>query len=485
MSESQKEKNQDFSDFISLAEKIENILEQTPDLEQENKLINKSSLEQKIDTQAVTFPHTENITEVEQQTSKLEETISGVVDKTGIKVDQQKMEDLVRIEKELIEFYSGAKIQISDFYYKQEKDQEPDIVNRIKSKLQAIEKINLKKIDTLGLPFALCKLEGKYQVIIPIEIDKIKLPTLLVDSNTNLKLLHVTEESMLELTESEKKIWDQAFTRFQIKLTQLIGSRAKENLSKTAPKMKLVNIDLSRIQQYIKEYDEKLNTLQNYQQEILNHLHELEELISKEKSFWKNNEEFTNAKKELKKQLIEFEEKQRQISREAQVEFIKLKKTQRKLDAKTKKFKLDEKRNKTIPRTEKEQLIKEVREFQNQKYLLLENIEHTKKMEDTLKRWVDVISHPDMDQVNKMLIENYSEGLIEKIHSIIDTKDIENLFEDSVVVKSDIQDIIIHVIYIPATIYSFKAKQGDQNIEGKVIFLSPTQEVILLNPAVI
>ncbi|MHA1200160.1 MAG: hypothetical protein ACTSQF_12595 [Candidatus Heimdallarchaeaceae archaeon] len=485
MSETPKEKNQTFTDFISLAKKIEKIVDQTPEEKQKDKLIAESLGEQSTESQQISIPHKEELVEVEQQTEKLEESISGVVEKTGVKFNQKKMEDLIRIEKELIEIYSGAKVQISDFYYKQEEKREEDIINGIKSKLQSIDKITVKKKETLGLPFALCKLKGNYQAVIPIEIDKIKLPTLMIESSKNFKLLHVSDEKMLNLSESEKKLWNQAFTRFQIKLTQLISSRAKENLSKSLPKMKLVKINASRIQQHIKEFEEKLGNLQSYQKEILDHLHDIKELIVTEKSFWRNDDEFLKAKQELKKQLIEFEKKQKKTSRESQVEFIKLKRIQKKLDARTKKFKIDEKRNKKIPREEKEQLIKEVRKFQSMKIQLQENIEHTKRMGETLKRWVEIISNSDMNQVNKMMMENYSDGLIDKLHSFIENQDVSSILEDSIIVSSDLEDLVIHVIYIPTTFYTFKAKQGDKNIEGKAIFLSPTQEIILLNPTVI
>jgi hypothetical protein len=477
MSESPKEKDQTLSEFVSLAEKIEKIVEKTPDKKPMDKLTEITSEIESSEAATLAEKQKENLAEVEQHTVRLVEGIP--------EVDQKRMEDLIRIEKELIEFYSGAKIQVSDFYYKQEEKKEEDIINGIKHKLQSIDKISVKKKEILGLPFALCKLEGKYQAILPIEIDRIKLPTLIMESDRNFKLLHVSDEKMLDLTEVERKHWDQAFTRFQIKLTQLIGSRAKKNLSKTSPKMKLVKINSSKIQQYIKEYQEKLSTLQNYQQDIFEHLHHLLDLIVNENSFWENEEEFKKAKKELKNQLLEFEEKQKKLSRDSQVEFVKLKRIQKKLDARTKKYKLEERRNKKIPRKEKEQLIKEVRDFQSKKIQLQENIEYTKRMEETLRRWVEIVSNPEMDQVNKIMTENYSDGLVEKIQFFIETQDVESIFEGSILIDSNIADIVIHVIYIPTTFYTFKAKQGDRNIEGKAIFLSPTQEIILLNPAIV
>ena len=164
---------------------------------------------------------------------------------------------------------------------------------------------------------------------------------------------------------------------------------------------------------------------------------------------------------------------------------MKLKRIQKKLDARTKRYKLEEKRNKRIPRGEKEQLIKEVRDFQSKKIKLQENIDYTKGMEETLRTWVEIITQSDMEQVNKMMLENYSEELIEKIQSFTESQDVDSIFENSILVDSHIEDIVIHVIYIPTTFYTFKAKQGDKNIEGKAIFLSPTQEIILLNPAVV
>jgi len=485
MSESPKEKNQTLGDFFSLADKIEKIVASTPDEKIPDKLIEDVSEGEHPEIEQTTETQQEKLLEVEQQTVELGEGISGAKEETTERIDHKKMEDLIRVEKELIEFYSDAKIMLSDFYYKQEERKEEEIINGIKHKIQSIDKISIKKKETLGLPFALCKLDGRCQAILPIEIDKIKLPTLMMESSKNIKLLHVTDEEHLDLTENEKKHWDQAFTRFQLKLTQLIGSRAKKNLTKSAPKMKLVQIDSSRIHQYIKEYQEKMSNLHNYQQQIIEHLQEIEYLIVNENSFWKNDKEFNNAKKELRKQLIEFEEKQKKLSRESQVEFVKLKRIQKKLDARTKKYKIEENRNKKISREEKEQLIKEVRGFQEKKAQLLENIEHTKRMEETLRKWVEIISHTDMKQVNESILKNYSEDIVKRIQSFTQTQDVQELFEDSILVEADIEDIIVHVIYIPTIFYTFKAKQGEKNIEGKAIFLSPTHEIILLNPTVV
>ena len=485
MSETPKEKNQAFSDYISLIKKIEKIVVETPDTQKEDKLEKDISIEGfDKSLEPIIKPH-QDITEVEQHTSKLEKSISAVAEETGITIEQKKIEDIIRVEKEIIELYSGIKIQLSDFYFKETSKQEKEIIDSIKSKLPLIDKISLKKGETYGLPFALCKLEGKYQAIIPIEIGDIKLPTLMVGVNKNLKLLLISDEEIFELTPNEKKLWDQAFNRFQLKLTQLISSNARENLSKESSKMKLMKIDSSKIHHYIREYQEKQQNLLNYQKEILDHLNEIKDLITTEKSFWKNDEEFSKAKKELKKQLLEFEERQKKISREAQIDFIKLKRTQRQLDAKTKKFKLDEKRKKKIPREEKEELINEVREFQKSKLQLLENIEHTKKMEDTLRKWFDILSNNDMKQTNETLLENFYQDLVNKLQNFIDNQNIESILEDTILTDSEVTEIVIHVIYIPTTLYSFKAKQGEENIEGKAVFLAPTQEVILLNPSTV
>ncbi len=485
MSESPKEKNQVFSDYISLVKKIEKIVEETPDIIKGDELKVEQPTESGSESQPDSITQKEEIVEVEQQTSKLEERISEVAAKADGSISQKKIEDLIRTEKELIEFYSNAKIQLSDFYFKEKEKQENEIINGIKTKLQSLEKISVKKRETYGIPFALCKLEGKYQAIIPVEIDKIKLPTLMVGANKNFKLLLVSNDEILNLTPNEQNLWNQAFNRFQIKLTQILSSRAKENLTKVSPKMKLFKIDSSKIHHYIKEYETRLQGLQNYQQEILKHLQEINNLIINENSFWKNDDEFQKAKQELKNQLIEFEEKQKKISRESQVDFIKLKRIQKRLDARTKKYKLDEKRNKKIPREEKEKLIKEVREFQSKKLHIHENIEHTKRMEETLRKWVEIFSQTDINQANEMMLENYYQGLVEKIQTFTETQDIDSILEGSILVSSDISEIILHVIYIPTTLYTYKAKQGGQDIEGKAIFLAPTQEIILLNPSVV
>ncbi len=485
MSESPKEKPQSLSGYVSLVKKIENIINQITEKEESTKTEEEDSLEHQ-DSEIVTEKETavEAVTNVEKQTLQLEESITKVADEEKKVVHAERLPDLVKIEKELEELYPGAEVQVTDFYYVKDELPDNEIKKRIMSKIPSIESIDIKNKENYGFPFVLCKLEGKYEAIIPINLENISLPTIQHGVNRQFKLLFAGTEEVLELTPSENEIWNQSFNRFQIKLTQLLNTKAKSNLSKKPHKMKLINLDSILIKDFINEYHKKLKNLQNYQDDILLHLNELIGIVEKRESIWKNTDDFNKTKNILKLQMIDFEKKQKNLSKVTQIEFFQLKKTQRKLDARTKKFKLDEKRNKTITREEKEALINDVRKFQRKKTKIQKEIEHAKKIDETLREWIEILTSLELEQANEKFLETFSEDFSKNILELLEHENLEELIENATIERVDFSNITLHVLYIPTLIYSFKAKQGNQKIEGKILYLAPAQETIFLKPPV-
>ncbi|MHA1552753.1 MAG: hypothetical protein ACTSQC_12535, partial [Candidatus Heimdallarchaeaceae archaeon] len=265
MSESPKEKPQTLSGYVSLVKKIENIINQITEDEELAQTEEVDSLEQQ-DSEIVTDKEsaTEAVTKVEKQTLQLEESITKVADEEKKDVQAERLPDLVKIEKELGELYPGAEVQVTDFYYAKDELPDDEIKKRIMSKIPSLEAIDIKSKKNYGFPFVLCKLEGHYEAIIPINLENISLPTIQHGVNRQFKLLFAGTEEVLELTPSENEIWNQSFNRFQIKLTQLLNTKVKSNLSKKPYKMKLINLDSILIKDFINEYHKKLKNLQNY-----------------------------------------------------------------------------------------------------------------------------------------------------------------------------------------------------------------------------
>jgi len=485
MSESPKEKPQTLSGYVSLVKKIENIINQITEKEELTTTEEEDSLEQQ-DSEIVTEKESavQAVANVEKQTLQLEESITKVADEEKKEVQAERLPDLVKIEEELGELYPGAEVQVTDFYYAKDELPDDEIKKRIMSKIPSIESIDIKNKENYGFPFVLCKLEGHYEAIIPINLENISLPTIQHGVNRQFKLLFAGTEEVLDLTPSENEIWNQSFNRFQIKLTQLLNTRVKSKLSKKPYKMKLINLDFILIKDFINEYHKKLENLQNYQDDILVHLKELIGVVEKREGIWKNTDDFSKTKNILKLQMIDFEKKQKKLSKETQIEFFKLKKTQRKLDARTKRFKLDEKRNKTITREEKEALINDVRKFQKKKAEIQKEIELAKKIDETLREWIEILTSLGLEQANAKFLETFSEDFSKNILELLEHENLEELLENATIERADFSNITLHVLYIPTLIYSFRAKQGNQKIEGKILYLAPAQETIFLKPPV-
>ena len=133
-----------------------------------------------------------------------------------------------------------------------------------------------------------------------------------------------------------------------------------------------------------------------------------------------------------------------------------------------------------ITREEKEQLIKELREFQGRKIHLQKNIDYATRLEETLIDWTKILELGEFERTNKRVVQDYSHTLLEKISQFIETKDADSIIDDSVVIDSNIENITVHVVYIPTSVYTFKAKQKNKEVEGKMLHLTPTNETALL-----
>ncbi len=476
---------QSFTSFLELVKRLEKIVEETPD-----------TAKQKIDVEdtKITEPQEELETISEKKESELEDVQKQAQDleiqtietekETKIKQKKKKIQSILIIEEELIKYYSDAEVQISDFYYLFKELSADKIVDVVKTKFHSLEKIKVEKSKILGVPFVLCKLNGKYDASLQLEVDGIDLPFFITGNLKQLKLLSARANNDTNLSPEETKIWNQTFNKFQLKLVQLLNEKAKENLNKQqATEYELLELDHTIIQEFIGEYEKKIEDLKYYNTEISEQLKKLEKEIDEKGIFWRDKRQYLEAIEKLKIQVKNMQERQIASNKETQIQYLKLKKNQKSIDAKTKRYKIEEKRGKDVSREDKEKLVKQLREFQKEKDTLQKRINEVKKLEETYETWLGIISSENEKQANEIFIEKYSSRIKEKLKEITEDVDGEDILEILKAVTTEIENITIHVIYIPSLIYYFSAKQDDKKVEGKILYISSTDEITFLKPS--
>ncbi|MFW9853115.1 MAG: hypothetical protein ACFFDS_09235 [Candidatus Thorarchaeota archaeon] len=473
---------QSFTSFLELVKRLEKIVEETPD-----------TVKQKIDDKdtKISEPQEELETISEKKESELEDVqkqaqdleIQTVEKEKELKV-KKKIQSILTIEEELIKYYSDADVQISDFYYFFKELSTDKIEEVVRSKFHSLENIKVEKPKIIGVPFVLCKLNGKYEASLQLEIDRINLPFTLVGNLKQLKLLAASVNNDTNLSPEEIEIWNQTFNKFQLKLVQLLNEKAKENLSKhQTTEYDLLELDHTIIQEFIGEYEKKVKELNYYNIEILEQLKKLEKEIDEKRIFWQDNPQYLEATEKLKNQVKNMQEEQISINKETQIQYLKLKKNQKSIDAKTKRYKIEEKRGKKVSREDKEKLVRQLREFQKEKDTLQKRINDVKKLEETYETWLGIVSCENEKYANEILIENFSSRIKEKLKEITKDLDKEDLLEILKAVTTELETITIHVIYIPSLIYYFSAKQDGKKMEGKILYISPTDEIAFLKPS--
>ncbi len=494
MSEKPKDDSQTFSEFIALTNKIEEIVDQTPDitLENDNVEVEEVKQETKEDTESIESVEVEQlkseseqeIDDVEKQATDLEKQID-VVQKKSVEVSKEKrLGDIIKIENALSQLFEKTSITINDFYYLTKEVDNEDIIKRIKGRLQSLEKIKITHQETMSYPFALCKLDNSFKAVLPLNLDEISLPTFLSGEKKQLKMLAVGKKEFKEIDTKERENLIQAINKIQMNLVKLLNRDSQERLSKEeVKKSKIIEFDEKVIHDYITDYKDKMNKTHSYHSELILFLNGLKKMIENDKQIW-NETDLEKALQEVRPQLKAKQVEYTTKGRDAQVNFIKLKRTQKKIDARTKRLQIDERRGKKTTREQKEDLINQLRRFQANKKTIQDTIKETKKQEDALEKWIEIFSADGMSEINEKLLFYFENSIIRILEEAIQNQNIETVLDETARITSVLEAIIVHVIYVPVNIVTFSAKQANQDMEGKLLYFEPTGETKFLKPSI-
>ena len=476
---------QSFTSFLDLVKRLEKIVEETPDTAKQKIVDDEIKItEPQDELETISKKKESELEDVQKQAQDLEKHTVDIEKEEKTKSKKKKIQSILTIEEELIKYYSDADVQISDFYYLFKELSEDKIINVVKTKFHSLEKVKVEKSKILGVPFALCKINGKYDAFLQLEIDGINLPFSIGGDLKHLKLLSARADDNTNLTLEEIKIWNQAFNKFQLKLVQLLNEKAKDNLVKQqTTEYELLELDHTIIQEVIGEYEKKIKDFTYYNTEISEQLRNLEKDIDEKQLFWRDKNQYLEATEKLRNQVRSMQEEHITINKETQIQYLKLKKNQKSIDAKTKRYKIEEKRGKEVSREDKEKLVKQLREFQKEKDSLQKRINEAKKLEESYETWLKIISCENVQQANEILIDKFSSKIKEKLKEITDLIDEELIQKTLKAVTTEIETITIHIIYIPSLIYNFSAKQDDKKMEGKILYISSTDEIVFLKPS--
>jgi len=492
MNDSPQDEPQTFASFLNLVKKLEKVIQVTPELsigektkEEDVKGISedKSASEELASAQIVKESELE---EVEKHTDKIKNEEGQIKTKEKGKLKEGTIEYLLKIEEQLIQYYSGTEVQLEDFYFKIEDISDEQIVRKIKSKFHSLENISLRKKLNVGFPFALFKIDGKYKITVPISTGEMEIPTYVEGSRKHLKLQSIGTKEIPTLDSNEINIWNQAMSKLQLKITQILNIKAKDDLRKINPEnIHLVEADIITIQEFIKAYEKKIKDVKSFSVEIYQFLEELKQTISEGEGLWKDFEEFLEASKDLKEQKEGLQKRHKELSKETQIEYLKLRKEQRQINGKTKRYKIEEKRGKKITREKKKELVTSLREFQSKKKHLQRDIDKTKEIQDAVDLWNEILLTEDQQIATQKIRENYDLALFSSINGWLEEESREDIFGKIRDYETSIDQITIHVIYIPAIICEFRAVQNEKKIEGKIAYFNLTKEITFFKPTLV
>jgi len=494
MTEKPKDDTQTISEFIVLTNKIEEMVNRTPDVAFKSDNGDVTEVEQETKGDVVSTELGEDgqlkgeseqeIDDVEKQATDLEKQID-VVQKESAKVSKEKrLEDITKIENALSQLFEKTSISVNDFYYLAKEVKKEDIIKRIKGRLHSLESIKITHQETLSYPFALCKIENSFKAILPLDLDGILLPTFLSGNKKQLKMLAVGKKEFKDIETKERETLIQAINKIQMNLVKLLNRDSQERLSKVeVKKSNVIELDEKVIQDYITDYEKKMGKTHSYHSEFILFLNRLRETIENDKQIWKETD-FEKVLQEIRPQLKVKQEEYTAKGRDAKVNFFKLKRTQKQISARTKRLQIDEKRGKKVTREQKEDLINQLRRFQAKKKKIQGSIKETKEQEDILEKWIEIFSVEGLSEISKKLLFYFGSSIIRLLEEAIQNQNIETVLDETARIKSVIETIIVHVIYVPINIVTFSAKQANQDMEGKLLHFEPTGETKYLKPTI-
>lgn len=475
----------DFIEIIRILEKkafnVVDIPTKAINVKEENE---KESLQEKGKEDIIEYNGEEELLEeVVIQSSKIEEKLVEVEKETTNEETVKSEDEINKLVKQIGESYPRIDINISNFYYENELPTDQEMSEKINSKLTSLESIQIRKKESKYYPFALCKVSGKIIFHIPVPVDFVNVPVYYVERDSLHKLLAATSQEYQGLDSHEYQKWIQSIAQLQLKISKLIVRDAQDKISKHRPsEIDNFPLDFNIFSELLSDYNEKIKKIENFSSNIYGHIESFVKEEQNSTKLWKEDAILDQVKKKLRKQLETIQQNQLDSSHKVQVDFLKLRKIQRKIEAKTKKYKEEEKRGSEIKREEKEKLIREMRDFQRKKQQLQSKMKETNIRAEDLEEWLNILSIDNVNEAEQQFISSFKEEFLQSIVEILDQEDYDKLLDRIETVESNIERTSIQLIYVPLTYYTFNAKHSNKKIRGSALYASSTEELILLKP---
>ena len=445
--------------------------------------IEKESLQEKGKEDIIEYAEAESLEEVVTQPRKIEEMLVEVEKETKKEDTARSDDEISKLVKQIEESYPRIDINISDFYYENELPTDQEMSEKINSKLTSLESIQIRKKETKYYPFALCNVSGKIVLHIPVPVNFVNVPVFYVERDSLHKLLTATSQEYQGLDNNEYQKWIQSISQLQLKISKLIIRDVQNKISKHRPSGgENFPLDFDIFSELLRDYKEKIKKTENFASNIYKYLESFVKEEQNSTKLWKGDAIFDGVKKKLRKQLETIQQNQLDSSHQVQVDFLKLRKIQRKMEAKTKKYKEEEKKGSEIEREEKEKLIKEMRDFQRKKQQLQREMKETKIRAEDLEEWLNILSVDNVNEAEQQFISSFKDEFLHSLEEILAQEDYDKLLDKIETVESYIERTSIQLIYVPLTYYTFNARHSNKKIRGSALYSSSTEEVILLNP---
>ncbi len=365
--------------------------------------------------------------------------------------------------------YQDCKIKIESLYLPATNIDEKEALELIDKMFISIKEINLEKTESLYIPFAFCKIETKHHNFFTMEFEEMIIPLVFNETYEYPILQSIGEYTPENLTIDEMAKWSQIVNNLQLQLIQMINNEGVKYFNyEKEEKYENKHFDEESLTLMLETLTSKFATMQQCEEEytIEQKLERIIERIRDENKLW--GEEYIEKIKEvLKKNTEKIEKTIKKENEKLEEYYNSLVKMQKELEKETQELKELEK----IGRENREQRInmtKKMSDFKGKKEETKKQIEKIQKMKNNQEKWREITKEEKKEELNKKVVEEFKEIILDKIATTIDENNIEEKIKENETKKE--KELIINLIKIPISLYHVNGKDEPQKKEMIILY---------------